>query len=524
MSILAPIYDHDSARIAVRAGDTEIDYARLTADIDALARHLREQGLEPGARIALVSRNFANPTYGDWLMQLAAIRAGLVHSTDRAPMGEAVDGEVGPLRAIVSASDTEVKDVAVDIQSIRIDFADGKPLADVLSPKSATKLAEADAAKGGRLLATSGTTGKPKLVHWSAEVLAARIAQVGEGVFVNADTVLLPELGFPTTAGYRYPLATWIAGGTVLLSQVGSAERDGEAARAGCNCVIASPYRLGALLRAVEGEWPDREARTVHLFGGAVPQRLRTAIGERVAATAFTHYGSTEAGSVAHGNLAQLAGAGAVGKPAGDVEVRIVRQGGVEQPAGTAGLIEIRSKAMVAGYVGQIESPAFKDGWFRPGDIGVLGEDGTLVVSGRTADTLNVGGAKLAPAPIERRLARMKAIRDVALTTLPDRTGMERLVVAVATGAKVPRKQLAQRIKQVGQIGMPFALVPVGRIPRNQAGKIDRKRLRAALARGLSKNGQGKAANATAKPGVQGNAASGKAGSGKAAKQGADNG
>ena len=67
----------------------------------------------------------------------------------------------------------------------------------------------------------------------------------------------------------------------------------------------------------------------------------------------------------------------------------------------------------------------FRDGWFYPGDVGRLYEDGLLAIDGRTGDTLNVGGWKVGAVDLEARVAELPHVRDVC---------------AVAMGLKKPLK------------------------------------------------------------------------------------
>ena len=80
---------------------------------------------------------------------------------------------------------------------------------------------------------------------------------------------------------------------------------------------------------------------------------------------------------------------GAVGFVTPGTAVQIVDRSGTVLPPGQEGLVRIRSDYAVDGYLGNPEETAqtFRDGWFYPGDIGTLGVDDLLIITGREQPT-----------------------------------------------------------------------------------------------------------------------------------------
>ena len=77
-----------------------------------------------------------------------------------------------------------------------------------------------------------------------------------------------------------------------------------------------------------------------------------------------------------------------------------------------------------------------RDGWFYPGDFGVLHEDGLFAITGRLAETINLSGAKLSPLVLEDRISRLPEVKDVCVVSLPmDQSDM--LTVAVDCAGEV---------------------------------------------------------------------------------------
>ncbi len=485
MHILHPIYTHDRARIAVRAGQTLITYGRLCADIDAMAQWLFDQGLEPGDRVTLHPSHIGNTSYWDWIMQLGAIRAGLVNSTDGMPPKIAATGAIGPYAAAVGKLDT-LSPNAAPARKLLFAPKGAEPLAEQVRLLGEPRDLAGLEAKSVRLLSTSGTTGTPKVVRWDAPLFAARLKQVRDIGDITPDTVLLTMLGLITTTGLRYPLAAWQIGATVLLASMGDEQPDFADLTASSTFLAASPFRMQELLTLVPGEWPGRDSRMIELFGGRVPPLMRNEILSRCCTDLRMSYGATEIGRVAAGDTSLVErDPGAVGLLEPGITLQIVDGQGNEQPAGQPGIVRLKSDFMCDSYIGippQTGPHApFRNGWFYPGDIGVLHPDGLFAISGRLSETINLAGAKLSPALLEERLATLPEVLDICVMALQlDRADL--LAVAAVLEPGTDPKAAKARMRGLIPRQFPFALFSVERIPRNAMGRIPRQ----ALARGLA--------------------------------------
>lgn len=478
MSILGAIYQHDAKRPAALAGSMEITYGRLCSDIDAMARWLLAQGLEPGDRVTLHVRNLPSPDYWDWIMHLGAIRAGLVHSTNGMPPAIARTGALGPYKAAVGL----IGNLApVANPELRLAFApeSTEPLEKQLDSGKKQRKLDGLEAQAVRLLSTSGTTGTPKVLAWDAKLIADRLGQVREIGGIDADTALLTCLGLPTTTGLRYPIAGWQLGALVILSGIGSDLTDLKQAAQRSTFLAASPFRMQQLLPQVPGQWADKDKRTIELFGGRVPPGLRDTVLARCCDRLLMSYGSTEVGRVAAGETTLVdLHPGAVGMVEPGITVEIVDRQGNAVAAGTPGIVRMKSPFMCGTYIGSQASgepvAVLRDGWFYPGDFGVLREDGLFAIVGRLSETLNVSGAKINPVTIEEKIAQHPEVSDVVVMSLPLKHG-DALTVGVVCDAKVDLKQLSKDIAPHLPRNLSFTLISLPNIPRNAMGRIRRQ-------------------------------------------------
>jgi acyl-CoA synthetase (AMP-forming)/AMP-acid ligase II len=485
MTILTPIFAHPAGRPAAIAGNTTITYGRLCGDIDAMAHWLFAQGLEPGDRITIHLRDVGNTEYWEWIMHLGALRAGLVQSTGPIPPAIARTGAVGPYKAALG--DLEKLSPQANPE-LRLAFGPRgtEPLLTQMTIDRPQRTLDGLEDQAARLLATSGTTGRPKVLRWDARLIEARLTQVRETGDLGPDVRLLSVLGMLTTTGFRYPLAQWQMGGLVLLPAIGSETTDPAHAAAQSTFVATSQFLMRGLLDQVPGEWPGKQNRTVELFGGRVPPEMRDEVLGRCCSRLTMSYGATEVGRVAAGDTSTVdRHSGAVGFVEPGITVEIVDREGIPKTAGEVGIVRMKSSFMCDGYVGQAprQGPqaSLRDGWFYPGDFGIVFEDGLFAITGRVAETLNISGAKLSPVVLEERIAKLPEVSDVCATVLQlDRADV--LAIAIACADEVDIRQLREKVAQLVPRQFPLAVIRVPHIPRNAMGRIPRQ----AFARSLT--------------------------------------
>ncbi len=298
------------------------------------------------------------------------------------------------------------------------------------------------------VVATSGTTGDPKgVVHTHASVRAsADMISKRLGVDPARDKwyACLP----PAHIGGLSVISRAILTGTPLVA-VDAITSAGLATARDAGCTLVSLV-VAALPRIDAASW-----RVILLGGSAMPPV--------VPATAIRTYGMTETGSgVVYGGWA-LEG---VGVRAIDGEVQL------HTPT-----LARAYRSADAGPEGR-PLPLVDDGWFATGDAGAVASDGLVSVTGRIGDVIVTGGEKVWPEPVERVLASVAGIADIAVVGVPNaRWGhaVTALVVPVDR-ANPPTLDLCRAaVKAVlPAYCAPVAIVLADSIPRTAIGKIRR--------------------------------------------------
>ena len=193
----------------------------------------------------------------------------------------------------------------------------------------------------------------------------------------------------------------------------------------------------------------------------------------------FSTYGATETGGVAVAPAHAIADTpGAVGYVVPGAVVEIADENDNPLPRGREGSVRIRTA--VQGYVGSPPEArsAFRNGWFYPGDIGVLRPDGMLVVLGRERSLLNLGGDKVRPELLEDVLMSHASVAQAAVFTHADALGIARLWAAIVPRSRIDEDALRRHCAQkLGGAFAPAHFAVVDALPLTEGGKLDRSRL-----------------------------------------------
>lgn len=335
------------------------------------------------------------------------------------------------------------------------------------------------------LMFTSSTTGMPKAVMHTADSLAAANAAFSERFGLSEDTpIYMPSpLGHSVGAWHGARLSLFLGAPLVLQDAwdpVRGLELVDEHACAFTSA--ATPF----LKDLIDAEWPAGKPKlaTVRTFlcGGApVPPSLLEQALEQAPHTFVTVlWGMTEGtGTTCLPESTREQLTNTAGTPVPDLELTIL-----EPNADGVGELAMRGPELFVGYLGQEElyrGLLTDDGFFRTGDLAMIGDDGYLRLTGRLKDLIIRGGVNISPVPIEDAIAAHPAVKRVAVIGQPDERLGERIcAVIVSSGTPPTLEQLNAWLTERGLSPrkLPEALVVVDDVPVTAAGKIRKVDLR----------------------------------------------
>jgi fatty-acyl-CoA synthase len=332
------------------------------------------------------------------------------------------------------------------------------------------------------ILSSGGTTGVPKGSCRSFAAYGAMVVNPSPAdrrQLVNGKLAYLSQVLVDTTL---------LGGGTVVLHD--SFDAGGTLAAIAderiTDLFLVEPQLFELMDHPDVGSTDLSSLRAIVHIGASAPPALRRRARERLGPVVAHTYGASEIGVVSALSPAEHDPAHperftCAGRIRPGVDVRFRRPDGTLAENGE-GSIEVRSPAMAAGYRHRPaeQSAAFRDGWYRTGDLGRLDAGGYLHILGRAVDITWSGGVMISPALVEDTLCRVPGVRYAVVVTDPERAARVAAVVpwagpAVDTGAC----RAAVALEHGSEAAASLTLVPLARVPRTEQGKPDRPAIRA---------------------------------------------
>jgi acyl-CoA synthetase (AMP-forming)/AMP-acid ligase II len=327
----------------------------------------------------------------------------------------------------------------------------------------------------GRVSVSSGTTGQRKRIGTSWRLLDATLR----------NTVLVyraptgwwwPTTGIDTGMGFNAAMAAWATGNSVGLGLPLRPDLVMKGRPALISLVTSQLWRLVRNMNGAKVDWPLR----LICGGGIISPELARQTRLTLTADLNSVYGTSETGAVAVGNLSLFEGEeNAVGYILPNVDVEARDEEGCVLPAGSAGRLWIRGERVIAGYLSGASSSSsiFENGWFSPGDIGRVREDGLLYMDGRVDELMNLGGHKVSPSWVERPALQCVGVRDAAAFTAQDSDGATICCLAIETEESFRLDDLEAILRPLMSKLGPLRIVSLRELPRNEMGKVERARL-----------------------------------------------
>ena len=441
-----------------------VRYGEVARLVRATAAQLARAGIAPGDAVGVT----LDDTWAHILVSLALIRLGCrqvgLSARDPLPLRAALAQRLG-LVAVVGRVPEDAPAGAALLRPDLEAIAAGRDEAASLPPIG----------RGEMVMATSGTTGRPKLMVADEVALLAQAE-----LFAGFGGVFLHVPSFDANHSRRLTFRSLLAGGTeVLAGAMPPRDLARFVARHGVTRVHVAPPALAALQEALpDGAWPGDAC--IVTTGTRVPQAARRALQARLGCRLHVLYGTTEAGMVSvAGPEHHDSHPDSVGPVLPGVEVEVVDEDGRALPAGEEGLLRFRSAAVVRGYLDdpEAQAQAFDRGWFRPGDVGRLLPDGELLVAGRADDRMTLGVIKIFPAEIEAVAEGFPGLLDCAAFAVPSGHFGEIPMLAVVAGEGFDAAALMAHCRDRLGLRAPRKVVRVPSLPRNAQGKVLRRAL-----------------------------------------------
>ena len=446
-----------------------VTFGEIDTRTNRLAHLLIARGLTPGNRLCCYLSN--SPFMID--LYLACVKAGVIFT----PVNILYrDREI---THILSDSDPTavVTDQPVETRVPVWTPAELEAAATFQPDTRPEVLLEGDSPAG--IIYTSGTTGTSKgaiLTHNNFAINAINIAACWQ--ITTADRLLL-ALPLFHVHGLGNGLHAWLLTGCRLrlLERFDHAQAAHEFLSFRPTLFFGVPAMYVRM-----NDWADETAasvgRLMRLFVcGSAPLPAQTLEEFRVkyGHTILERYGMSETlmnlSNPYHGERRP----GSVGMPLPGISVQILDEQGEPVKDGETGELFLKGPNVFAGYWRREEATraAFRDGWFRTGDLSLRQPDGYYTLSGRRSDLIISGGFNIYPREIEEFLEELDGVIEAAVTAQSDRVRGE-VPVAHFAGDAEPSALEAQCRQKLASFKVPRAFHRLEKLPRNALGKLQK--------------------------------------------------
>lgn len=337
------------------------------------------------------------------------------------------------------------------------------------------------------ILYTSGTTGYPKGVLYTHGMLFWNSINTAMSLIVNADSVTVNCMPMFHTGGWNVLLTPLLhhGGFTCLIKKFEPSVVLDLLAREKATLFMGVPTMLRMMANEPGFEKADLSSMLYLIVGG---EQMPVPLIERWHARNIPvrqGYGMTEVGP----NLTSLhqrdaiRKKGSIGKPNFYVQIRVVDETGTDVGPDETGELLLSGPMVTPGYWHPSDSnaPQLSDQWFHTGDIVRIDAEGYLFVVDRLKNMFISGGENVYPAEIERVLLTHPAIAEVAVLGVPDARWGEvgHALLALKPACLASTEELIGHCRQnLAGYKIPKYFSFVSELPRNDTGKLDRKRLK----------------------------------------------
>lgn len=463
---------------ALSIGGQRLSYRSFAMLIEATRLHLAT--VKPASvTFALIGASSVD----GWVLTMAARAVGL-HTLVVSGPKQIAELELGARAVVLVMGAAPAPAFAAAAANSGSPIIAVPPSAFAAPPSLGTAYLPSDAACGGHILLTSGTTGRYKKIMIDCAAEAVRAEALGALFNADENSVLfMGPMGLWTSAGHNRQLMTWYRGGRVVFEDSGNLAQP--VVREGVNQLQITVPFLATILDQLPSDFRRNDDIRIGLVGSSPPWALVERAQAQLSRNINIELGSTEAGTIAS-SLVQNPDDLRFHHILPERSVMIVDDAGNRVASGASGLVKIRLRDNdVRSYFEAPEETArfFQDDWFLSGDLGRLDTAGRLELLGRITDVISINGDKHSTLPFEQALERKFAVTGAAIVASPNARGEDEIHVALESTDQTLASQASDLSSMFPTFRRVYVRV-VPQLPRNHMGKINRMALRDLLGLG----------------------------------------
>lgn len=340
---------------------------------------------------------------------------------------------------------------------------------------------EPDPSATAFVLYTSGTTGPPKGVLLSRRAIAAGVDALAEAWQWTAGDTVVHGLPLFHVHGLVLGVLGPLRIGSPLVHTVAPTPAAYAAARG--SLYFGVPTVWSRIVDDPESAQALSTARLLVSGSAPLPVSVFEKLHELTGLAPVERYGMSETMLTLSTRADGERRAGWVGLPLSGVETRLRDEYGadVAHDGESIGGLQVRGPMLFDGYLGRPEATAAAwtaDGWFKTGDVAVIGADGFHRIVGRESiDLIKSGGFRIGAGEVETALLGFPGVREAAVVGVPDDDLGQRIVGFVVGDGVSESELIAHVAANLSVHKRPREIRMVDSLPRNAMGKVQKRQL-----------------------------------------------
>lgn len=248
---------------------------------------------------------------------------------------------------------------------------------------------------------------------------------------------------------------------------------------------VGVPTMYRGLLKVEDGDKMDIGTLKFCLSSGdALKQETMKTFKEKFKVPILEGYGLTEASSmVSFNSPVRERKPGSIGLPLPGIDMKIVDESGSEVRTGQVGEIIVKGPIVMKGYLNQPEATeeALKDGWLHTGDLAQLNEDGFGFIVVREENVIIKSGFNIYPKEVEKLLSGYSKIKEVVVVGVDDPAQGEEIhasIVLKEGEAATPEEIIEYSKAQMETYKCPSVIHFVSSHPKGPTGRVLRDKVK----------------------------------------------
>ena len=493
-SILAESARRHADRPALHFMGTSITYSELWDQTRAYAGAMRDRGIGPGSRVAMIVPNvpdFPRVYYGALALGALVVPVHLLlkseeiehvlrdSGADLVVVAAPLLGEAAPAAARAGVPLVTVllpADAGVDLPRLEVEAAAAEPIVRHTSTRPTDP---------ATILYTSGTTGTPKGAVGSHLSIVEQIhCSLVDNFNLNKDDIIFGGLPLFHTFGQTavMNIGFRVGASIILLPRFEPDEALQLMVAHQATVFTAVPTMYVGIIEAGRRSETRPPLRYAVSGGASLPVPVLEAFSDAYGCDVYEGYGLTETAPIVSSNpLFEPIRPGTVGKALWGVDVAIAdpeiddRIEFLEDPE-ALGEIVVRGHNLFKGYLGRADATAeaVVDGWFRTGDLGTY-IDGVLTIVDRKKDMIVRAGYNVYPTEVEAAMMRHPGIAGAAVFGVDDPVKGQEVHAAVVAldGHTIDADEVIAFVKErIAAYKYPRVVHVLPEFPLGASGKV----------------------------------------------------